>query len=53
MVIRPADAADVLAKALKHNAMEVEKFRKIENGSLDKSWVDETLAKKGCELIVS
>ncbi|MEL7554776.1 MAG: RraA family protein [bacterium] len=53
VVIRPVDAADVLAKALKHNAMEVEKFRKIENGSLDKSWVDETLAKKGCELIVS
>jgi regulator of RNase E activity RraA len=42
VVIRPVDAADVLAKALKHNAMEVEKFRKIENGSLDKSWVDET-----------
>lgn len=51
VVIRKADAPDVLAKALKHNAMEIGKFRKIEEGTLDKSWVDETLAKKGCELV--
>lgn len=51
VVIRPADAADVYLKAAKHNAMEADKFRKIEEGTLDKSWVDETLAKKGCEFI--
>jgi RraA family protein len=53
VVIRAADAPEVLAKALKHFAMEEDKFRKIEEGTLDKSWVDETLAKKGCELVVS
>ncbi|TXT47495.1 MAG: dimethylmenaquinone methyltransferase [Spirochaetes bacterium] len=53
VVIRAADAAEVLAKALKHFAMEEDKFRKIEEGTLDKSWVDETLAKKGCELVAS
>jgi RraA family protein len=51
VVIRPADADAVYANAIKHNQMEVEKFKMIEAGTLDKSWIDETLAKKGCEII--
>ncbi len=53
VVIRPADAPELCVKARKHNAMEADKFRKIEDGTLDKSWVDETLAKKGCEFVAS
>lgn len=51
VVIRPADAADVYEKASKHHSMEAEKFRKIEEGTLDKSWIAETLTKKNCEII--
>lgn len=51
VVIRPGDLDDIYEKASKHHAMEEGKFKKIEQGILDKSWVDNSLTKQGCEII--
>lgn len=51
IAIRPADAADILAKTLKKNAAEVEKMAAIRAGTADTSWIDRELAAKGCEVI--
>lgn len=51
VVVRPADAADILAKAEKKQAAEVAKMAAIRNGTNDTSWVDRELAAKGCEVI--
>lgn len=51
VIIKPYDATEVLEKAKKHNAMEVQTFKDIENGSLDRLWVDKTLYEKGCKII--
>ncbi len=51
VVIRPADAEEVSMKAKKHHEMEEGKFRNIEEGTLNKSWVDQTLTRLGCEII--
>lgn len=51
VVIKPADAEYILDAATKHNLMEQQKFAKIASGTLDKSWIDKTLAEKGCEII--
>jgi len=51
VVIRPADLDDVYEKACRHHAMEEGKFRRIEQGTLDKSWVDKTLSQNNCEII--
>ncbi len=48
IALRPHEAEGILEKALAHNEMEVEKFRKIEEGTLKKPWIDETLKSKGC-----
>ncbi|MDH2327046.1 RraA family protein [Cereibacter sp. SYSU M97828] len=51
VVIRPADAADILQKTRKKQAAEVEKMAAIKAGSADVSWIDRELAAKGCEII--
>ncbi len=51
VVIRPADAQWVLAKAREHNAMEVQVFKDIAARSFNRAWVDKTLAEKGCEIL--
>ncbi len=51
VVIRPGDLDDVYEKARKHHEMEDGKFAKIEQGTLNKAWVDESLSKLGCEII--
>jgi RraA family protein len=51
VVISPVDAEEILEKALKQNDMEIEIFRQIEREELDRRWVDEALAAKGCEII--
>lgn len=51
VVIRPDDAQELYEKASAHNEMEIEKLKKIEEGTLNKQWVDDTLIKKGCEFI--
>ncbi len=51
VVINPADAPDVLAKAKAQNAKEAQAMKDIENLAWDRSWVDKTLAAKGCEFI--
>ncbi|MCC8194604.1 MAG: RraA family protein, partial [Deltaproteobacteria bacterium] len=51
VVINPADAPDVLAKAKAHNAMETQTKKDIENLAWNRAWVDATLNAKGCEFI--
>lgn len=51
VVIKPEDAEHILAKSIKHNEDEKIKFEKIENGTINKSWVDQELEKKGCQII--
>lgn len=51
VVIRPADAEWVLAKAIEHNAMEVRIFKDIAAHMLDRGWVNKTLSEKGCEIL--
>lgn len=51
VVISPADAWDVLAKAKAHNAKEAQIMQDIENLAWDRSWVDAALKAKGCEFI--
>ena len=51
VVINPADAPDVLKKALAHNAKEAQTMKDIANLAWDRAWVDATLKAKGCEFI--
>ncbi|SBV96934.1 Dimethylmenaquinone methyltransferase [uncultured delta proteobacterium] len=51
VVINPADAADVLAKAKAQNAKEAKTMTDIENLAWDRAWVDAALKAKGCEFI--
>ncbi len=51
VVINPADAADVLAKAKAQNAKEAKTMKDIENLAWDRAWVDAALQAKGCEFI--
>ena len=51
VVITPADAPDVLKKALAQNAKEAQVIKDIEQSAWNRSWVDVTLAAKGCEFI--
>ena len=47
----PVDQApDILAKAEAHNAQEEKLLRQIEDGTVDRSWVDEALKTRGCVL---
>ena len=51
VVISPADAQDVLAKAKAQNTKEASIMTEIENLTWDRAWVDTTLKAKGCEFI--
>lgn len=50
VVIRPEDAEWVLAKAIAHNAMEVQTFKDIAARTFNRAWVQKTLDEKGCEI---
>lgn len=49
VVIRPTDAEDLLAKAGQKFRQEQKKFTEIDEGKIDRSWVDHTLTELGCE----
>lgn len=49
LAIPLAEADAVLKAARAHNDKETEMMRQIEDGSLDRSWVDELLKARGCE----
>jgi RraA family protein len=51
VVIDPADAPEILAKAKATVAKEAEIAEEIKNGRWDRSWVDKVLEDKGCEVI--
>lgn len=51
VVIPKEEAEDIFRKAKEKMNSETEKFEKIEEGALDKSWVDRTLKENGCEFI--
>lgn len=51
VVISSKDAVDVAKKAKGKFLEEQEKFKAIEQGTLDRSWVDKALAERGCEII--
>lgn len=51
VVIDPQDAPEILAKAREKYRQEQIKFKSIEEGTMDRSWVDKTLLKLGCEFV--
>lgn len=51
VVIDPQDAPEILKKAREKYKQEQLKFKSIEEGTMDRSWVDKTLIKLGCEFI--
>ena len=51
VVINPADAADILAKAKAQNVKEAQAMKDIENLTWARGWVDATLEAKGCEFV--
>lgn len=46
-----AHAEDILSRTRKKNESETKQMTETEAGTLDRSWVDETLRKAGCEFI--
>lgn len=53
VVISPEQAPEVLIKAKETVEKEAKILESIEAGTFDRSWVDETLFKKGCEIVNS
>lgn len=52
VAVVPAEVAEeVLELVLIQQEKEADIFRSIENGSIDRSWVDETLQQRGCEMV--
>lgn len=52
LVTVPLDRAEeILALAQKHQQMEEEIMRSINEGRIDRSWIDKTLTEKGCEVL--
>ncbi|AGX06429.1 MULTISPECIES: RraA family protein [Bacillus] len=49
-VIPQENAEELLYKVKAQEVKESEIFESIENGTIDRSWIDETLQKRGCEL---
>nr|WP_243633209.1 hypothetical protein [Paenibacillus xerothermodurans] len=50
VVVVPFEYAEALIdKVRKTMAMEADVMESIDNGTVDRSWVDEVLRKKGCE----
>jgi regulator of RNase E activity RraA len=51
VVIKKADAQEMLEKGKAHNAMEAKTFMDIAAGQLNRDWVDQALLKINCEII--
>jgi RraA family protein len=51
VVIDPQDAPEILEKAREKYKQEQIKFKSIQEGTMDRSWVDKTLIKLGCEFV--
>ncbi|MDI3533982.1 MAG: hypothetical protein PWQ82_347 [Thermosediminibacterales bacterium] len=51
VVIPPEEAEEILEKTKKIAEKEKRIFEEIENGTLDRSWIDKTLIERGCEII--
>jgi len=51
VAIQVADVEETLQKVLKQEQKEIEILNSIEIGSVDRSWVDDLLKEKGCEII--
>lgn len=51
VIISQKDAIDVLEKTRITNEKEASIFKAIEAGTFDRSWVDQALTEKGCEII--
>lgn len=51
VVIDPKDAPEILEKAKRKYQEEQAKFKSIEDGTMDRSWVDQALTKLGCEFV--
>lgn len=51
VVISPKDAQEVLVKTIETTAAEAKKMKQIEEGTIDRSWVNKLLEEKGCEII--
>jgi RraA family protein len=51
VVVPKEDAADILKKAKSIQDMEKDIIKSIYEGNWDRKWVDESLQKKGCEII--
>jgi regulator of RNase E activity RraA len=51
VVIDPQDAPEILEKARAKYNQEQTKFKAIEEGTMDRSWVDKSLTKLGCQII--
>lgn len=49
-VIAPEAAPEIIQKATALNNMEVDIFAQIENGTFDRSWVEDALTSKGCQI---
>lgn len=51
VVIKPDDAAFLLTLSAKQHENEIKTFKDIEEGTLNREWVDKFLTEKGCEYI--
>ena len=51
VVVNPKDAPSVLEKTKAMFDKEQKIFKAIDEGSLDRSWIDKALTEKGCEII--
>ncbi|MGE4528906.1 MAG: RraA family protein [Rhodospirillaceae bacterium] len=51
LAVPRAAAADILKRTQAKNAAEVKQMEAIRQGTVDRSWVDKTLAEKGCEFL--
>ena len=51
VIINPNKAEIILEKAKDKMEQEIEKFKKIEEGTMDRTWIDEKLRSKGCKFI--
>lgn len=51
VIVKREDAENVLEKAIQQNKNERIKLEKINNGTLNKDWIDEQLKSIGCEII--
>ena len=51
VIVRPEDIDDLINKTKEKNKQEEKTFKEIEEGTLDRSWIDKTLKENGCEFV--